>query len=66
MALEATLAAYLVGSFFASVAYELFPYCVVAYTTALNLIVARTQAESRPAAEAQPPDLVPVEDAVWE
>jgi putative inorganic carbon (hco3(-)) transporter len=66
MALEATLAAYLVGSFFASVAYELFPYCVVAYTTALNLIVTRTQTESRPAAEAPPPDLVPVEDAVWE
>jgi O-antigen ligase len=66
MALEATLAAYLVGSFFASVAYELFPYCVVAYTTALNSIVVRTHAESRPAAEAPPPELVPIEDAVWD
>jgi putative inorganic carbon (hco3(-)) transporter len=41
MALEATLTAYLIGSFFASVAYQLFPYCLVAYTSALLLIVQR-------------------------
>lgn len=39
MALEASLATYLVGSFFASDAYQLFPYCLVAYTTALRIIV---------------------------
>ena len=41
MALEASLAAYLVGSFFASDAYQLFPYCLVAYTSALRFIVRR-------------------------
>jgi len=39
MALEASVVAYLVGSFFASIQYQLFPYCLVAYTTALRLIV---------------------------
>ncbi len=66
VALEATLAAYLVGSFFASVAYELFPYCVVAYTTALNLIAARDQVKAQRAAEPKPPDLIPIEEAVWD
>jgi O-antigen ligase len=46
MALEASLAAYLVGSFFASVAYRLFPYCLVAYTGALFLIVQRDRSVS--------------------
>ena len=41
MALEASLAAYLVGSFFASDAYQLFPYCTIAYTISLRLIVQR-------------------------
>ena len=41
MALQASLAAYLVGSFFASLAYQLFPYCLVAYASALRLIVER-------------------------
>jgi O-antigen ligase len=41
MALEASLAAYLVGSFFLSEAYNLFPYCLIAYTSALFLIVQR-------------------------
>jgi len=41
MALGASLAAYLVGSFFASVAYQVFPYCLVAYTGVLRLIVQR-------------------------
>jgi O-antigen ligase len=41
MALEASLVAYLVGSFFLSLAYYLFPYCLVAYTSALAIIAAR-------------------------
>jgi O-antigen ligase len=41
MTLKASLAGYIVGSFFASVAYLLFPYCLVAYTSALRLIVQR-------------------------
>jgi O-antigen ligase len=39
MALEATLAAYLVGSFFDSLTYQLFPYYLIAYTSALRRIV---------------------------
>ena len=35
MGLEASLAAYLVGSLFASEAYQFFPYFLIAYTTAL-------------------------------
>lgn len=46
MALGASLAGYLVGSFFASVAYRLFPYCLVAYTGALRLIVQRDRTVS--------------------
>jgi O-antigen ligase len=38
--LWASLAAYLVGAFFASTAYQLFPYFLVAYTTALLNICA--------------------------
>ena len=41
VALEASLAAYLVGSFFASVAYYALPYCLVASIGALRLIVRR-------------------------
>jgi O-antigen ligase len=37
-ALNASLAAYIVGSFFASSAYQFFPYLFVAYTTVLWLI----------------------------
>src|SRR5215469_7835871 len=43
IALEASFAAYLVGSFFLSDAYYLFPYCLVAYTSSLLLIVKRDQ-----------------------
>ena len=53
MALVASLFAYLVGSFFGSEAYQLFPYCLVAYTTALRLIVRRSQAV--PGAVPEPP-----------
>jgi len=41
MALEASLAAYLVGSFFLTHGYQLFPYCLVAYTSVLLLIARR-------------------------
>jgi O-antigen ligase len=53
MALEASLAAYLVGSFFASVAYQLFPYCLIAYTSALRLIVRRDRTVSSRASKSQ-------------
>ena len=43
MALKASLAAYLVGSFFASVAYQLFPFFLIAYTSALRIIVQKDQ-----------------------
>jgi O-antigen ligase len=46
MALGASLAAYLVGSFFASVAYQVVPYCLVAYTGVLRLIVQRDRTVS--------------------
>jgi O-antigen ligase len=65
MALEASLVAYLVGSFFGSLAYQLFPYCLVAYTSALRLIVRRDQIVSSRAPES---DLAPVqvEVTVWQ
>ena len=40
-ALWASLASYLIGAFFASTAYQLFPYFMVAYTTALYRIASR-------------------------
>ncbi len=46
MGLEASLAAYLVGSMFTSDSYQLFPYCLVAYTSALLLIARRDRAIS--------------------
>jgi len=51
MALEASLAAYLVGSFFLSQAYQFFPYCLVAYTSVLLLIVRRDRKVSSRASE---------------
>lgn len=65
VALEASFAAYLVGSFFASLAYQLFPYCLVAYTSALRLIVRRDRAVSNPTPK---PDLPPaeLEVTVWQ
>jgi hypothetical protein len=44
-ALLASLTGYLVGSFFLSVAYQFFPYILVAYTTAL-LAITRSMAAS--------------------
>jgi O-antigen ligase len=47
ISLEASLAAYLVGSFFASVQYLLLPYCLIAYTTALHMIAKRQSGQIR-------------------
>jgi O-antigen ligase len=44
--LEASLAGYLIGSFFCSVAYSLFPYCLIAYTSVLRLIARRDRTVS--------------------
>jgi putative inorganic carbon (hco3(-)) transporter len=65
IALEASLAAYLVGSFFGSVAYQLFPYCLVAYTSALRLIMQRDRTAPIMASE---PQLTPTqfEATVWQ
>lgn len=64
MALEASLAAYLVGSFFLNHAYLLFPYCLVAYTSALLLIAQRNREVSTRASKSQAPP-TQVEMAVW-
>lgn len=46
--LWASLAGYIVGAFFASTAYQLFPYFLVAYTTALYNIASATGSEPEP------------------
>ena len=46
-ALRASLVAFVFGSFFASEAYQFFPYFLVAYTTALYTISAREAIEKR-------------------
>jgi O-antigen ligase len=46
-ALRASLVAFVVGSFFASEAYQFFPYIFVAYTTALYGLLAREAIEKR-------------------
>jgi O-antigen ligase len=51
MTLQASLAGYLVGSFFLSLGYHLFPYCLLAYTSALRLIESRKHSESNSAVE---------------
>jgi len=43
MALEASLSAFLVGSLFLSDAYQVFTYCLVAYTSVLRLIALRNR-----------------------
>ncbi len=59
-ALNASLAGFVVGSFFASDAYQFFPYFLVAYTTALLRIAKEYASESRmnePARKTTPADL---------
>ena len=65
IALEASLAAYLVGSFFLTHGYELFPYCLVVYTSALLLIARRDRLVSsrEKRLHAPPPQ---VEATVWQ
>jgi len=46
-ALFASLAGYAVGSLFLSVAYQFFPYILVAYTTALSSITRKSAVESK-------------------
>ena len=46
-ALKASLAGYVVGSLFASTAYEFFPYILVAYTSALFLIAKKSVSSSK-------------------
>jgi hypothetical protein len=65
MALEASLAAYLVGSFFATDAYQVFPYCLVAYTSALFLIVRKERRGLNLASEIRRTP-APVEVPVWQ
>jgi hypothetical protein len=67
MALKASLAAYLVGSFFASVAYQIFPYFLVAYSSSLREIVAQSSRTLVKRAEANVPQEAPqLEMMVWE
>jgi putative inorganic carbon (hco3(-)) transporter len=59
-ALRASLAGFAVGSFFASYAYQFFPYFLVAYTTVLLRIAKEHAAESKkiePVIEAKPQPL---------
>ena len=65
MALGASLAAYLIGSVFANVAYQIFPYCLVAYTGVLRLIVQRDRTVSSlsPKPHFKPTE---VEATVWQ
>ncbi len=46
-ALQASLAAYVIGSLFASSAYQFFPYFLVAYTTVLFLIAKKSASNSK-------------------
>lgn len=54
MALEASLAVYLVGSVFGSEAYQLFPYCLIASTTAIYAIVRSERAVSEQTKKSPP------------
>jgi hypothetical protein len=55
-ALWASLAAYLVGAFFANTADQLFPYYVVAYTTALYRIASTSSTNTQPGPALANPD----------
>jgi hypothetical protein len=59
-ALHASLTGFVVGSFFASYAYQFFPYFLVAYTTVLLRITKRYTTESEklePAIQTEPEHL---------
>lgn len=58
IALEASLAGFLVGSFFLSLAYNFFPYCLVAYSTALRKIESKDRADSNAVSSS---DLIPAQ-----
>jgi putative inorganic carbon (hco3(-)) transporter len=64
MALGASLAGYLIGSFFASVAYQLYPYCLISYTSALRLTVHRNRTVSSRSPKPHPTP-AEVEVPVW-
>jgi O-antigen ligase len=67
IALEASVYTYLVGSFFASVGYQLYPYCMVAYTTAFRLIAAKTAVPVPAPTNSQlEPAQLPAEAVIWE
>src|SRR5437867_11051645 len=50
-ALTASLAAYVMGAFFADTAYQLFPYYLVAYTSAAYRIASHPNRNGRPERE---------------
>jgi putative inorganic carbon (HCO3(-)) transporter len=54
MALQASLGAYLAGSFFATDIYQVFPYCLVAYTSSLLLIARGERSTSNLPSELHP------------
>jgi putative inorganic carbon (hco3(-)) transporter len=49
MALAASLVAYLVGSFFSTDGYQMFPYCLIAYSGSLRAIVQEQTPQVNPA-----------------
>lgn len=65
MAVGASITAYLIGSFFASDAYQVFPYCFVIYSRVLRLIVKRDLTHSSWVPESK---MVPTqaETTVWQ
>jgi putative inorganic carbon (HCO3(-)) transporter len=65
MALQASIVAYLVGSCFGSLAYQLFPYCLVAYSGSVLQIVRRDRKAARSSLE---PELssTQIEVPVWQ
>jgi putative inorganic carbon (hco3(-)) transporter len=67
MALQSSLAAYLVGTIFASDAYQIFPYCLVAYTSGLRIVEQTDRKSPGPAFVPQTePSPVQMEATIWE
>jgi hypothetical protein len=65
MALKASLATYLVGSLFASDAYQVFAYCLIGYICVLQVIARNDRVASRKEFDA-PHVTEPVEIGVWQ